>query len=89
MAGASCAIRGTFLDFIDDPWKHVGHEQDAARFIRRRVLFGMRMERLPPPLRCWPARSCAAGGVSPSGTAYFLADTFPRCHRTQAVPTPH
>ncbi|UVJ38619.1 guanine deaminase [Arthrobacter sp. CJ23] len=26
------AIRGTFLDFIDDPWKHVGHEQDAARF---------------------------------------------------------
>ena len=26
------AIRGTFLDFIDDPWKHVGHEEKAARF---------------------------------------------------------
>jgi guanine deaminase len=26
------AIRGTFLDFIDDPWKHVGQEHNAARF---------------------------------------------------------
>lgn len=26
------AIRGVFLDFIDDPWKHVGQEQKAARF---------------------------------------------------------
>lgn len=26
------AIRGTFLDFIDDPWKHVGNEQAAARY---------------------------------------------------------
>ncbi len=25
-------IRGIFLDFIDDPWKHVGQEQKAARF---------------------------------------------------------
>lgn len=25
-------IRGTFLDFIDDPWKHVGNEKEAARF---------------------------------------------------------
>lgn len=25
-------IRGTFFDFIDDPWKHLGREQDAARF---------------------------------------------------------
>lgn len=25
-------IRGTFFDFIDDPWKHVGREQEAARF---------------------------------------------------------
>jgi guanine deaminase len=33
MAGANCAIRGTFFDFTDDPWKHVGHEPDAARFI--------------------------------------------------------
>ena len=26
------AIRGAFFDFIDDPWKHVGNEQAAARF---------------------------------------------------------
>lgn len=26
------AIRGIFLDFIDDPWKHVGQEQKATRF---------------------------------------------------------
>ncbi len=26
------AIRGTFLDFIDDPWHHVGAEEKAARF---------------------------------------------------------
>jgi guanine deaminase len=26
------AIRGAFLDFIDDPWKHVGAEEKAARF---------------------------------------------------------
>ena len=26
------AIRGAFLDFIDDPWKHVGVEEKAARF---------------------------------------------------------
>src|SRR5436190_19290127 len=25
-------IRGTFFDFVDDPWKHVGNEQAAARF---------------------------------------------------------
>lgn len=25
-------IRGTFFDFVDDPWKHVDREQDAARF---------------------------------------------------------
>lgn len=25
-------IRGTFFDFVDDPWKHVGREQQAARF---------------------------------------------------------
>jgi len=31
MAGAH-GIRGTFLDFIDDPWKHEGHEQESARF---------------------------------------------------------
>jgi guanine deaminase len=26
------AIRGTFFDFMDDPWKHVGHEETSARF---------------------------------------------------------
>ncbi|KJC63690.1 guanine deaminase [Agreia bicolorata] len=29
---AITAIRGTFFDFTDDPWKHVGSEHDAARF---------------------------------------------------------
>ena len=26
------AVRGSFFDFIDDPWKHVGHEEKSARF---------------------------------------------------------
>ncbi|TCT03150.1 guanine deaminase [Aquabacter spiritensis] len=26
-------IRGTFFDFIDDPWKHLGQESAAARFV--------------------------------------------------------
>ena len=26
------AVRGAFLDFVDDPWKHVGEEEKAARF---------------------------------------------------------
>ena len=38
MAAASCAIRGTFFDFTDDPWKHVGREQAAARFVRDGLL---------------------------------------------------
>lgn len=25
-------IRGSFFDFIDDPWKHVGYEEESARF---------------------------------------------------------
>jgi len=25
-------IRGSFFDFIDDPWKHVGNEEKSARF---------------------------------------------------------
>jgi guanine deaminase len=29
---AGCAIRGSFFDFVDDPWKHPGHEDRAARF---------------------------------------------------------
>src|SRR5262249_21353173 len=31
-------IRGTFFDFIDDPWRHVGREQEAARFTRDGLL---------------------------------------------------
>jgi guanine deaminase len=38
MAGASCAIRGTFFDFLDDPWTHVGREQETARFVRDGLL---------------------------------------------------
>ena len=26
-------VRGTFFDFVDDPWKHVGAEAQAARFL--------------------------------------------------------
>ncbi|MBF4574139.1 guanine deaminase [Herbiconiux sp. VKM Ac-1786] len=29
---AKTAVRGTFLDFVDDPYKHVGNEEAAARF---------------------------------------------------------
>ncbi len=25
-------IRGSFFDFVDDPWKHVGKEEESARF---------------------------------------------------------
>jgi guanine deaminase len=25
-------IRATFVDFIEDPWRHVGRESEAARF---------------------------------------------------------
>jgi len=35
---ASCAIRGSFFDFVDDPWKHAGHEDRAARFVRDGLL---------------------------------------------------
>ena len=33
MAGADCAIRGSFFDLSDDPWNYIGHEHDAARFV--------------------------------------------------------
>jgi guanine deaminase len=32
MSKGLLAIRGTFFDLIDDPWKHVGHEDRSARF---------------------------------------------------------
>ncbi|KHK01351.1 guanine deaminase [Desulfovibrio sp. TomC] len=38
MTGSNCAIRGTFFDFLDDPWKHIGQEKEAARFIRDGLL---------------------------------------------------
>jgi len=38
MTGATCAIRGTFFDLVDDPWTHAGREQEAARFIRDGLL---------------------------------------------------
>ncbi len=31
-------IRGTFFDFVDDPWKHVGHDEEAARFYQDGLL---------------------------------------------------
>jgi guanine deaminase len=31
-------IRGTFIDFTDDPWRHVGDEQAATRFLRDGLL---------------------------------------------------
>lgn len=33
MGTARSAIRGSFFDFVDDPWKHPGDEQKSARFI--------------------------------------------------------
>lgn len=30
--GKLTAVRGSFFDFVDDPWKHVGHEEESARF---------------------------------------------------------
>jgi len=38
MTGSNCAIRGTFFDMIDDPWKHAGQERNAARFIQDGLL---------------------------------------------------
>ncbi len=38
MTGASCAIRGAFFDLMDDPWKSIGRESEAARFVRDGLL---------------------------------------------------
>ncbi|MEV7694405.1 guanine deaminase [Microbacterium sp. NPDC089189] len=35
---AAQGIRGTFVDFVDDPWRHVGDEQAATRFFRDGLL---------------------------------------------------
>ena len=29
---STIGIRGIFFDFVDDPWKHIGREHEAARF---------------------------------------------------------
>lgn len=34
MGTARSAIRGSFFDFVDDPWKHPNDEKKSARFIR-------------------------------------------------------
>jgi guanine deaminase len=31
-------VRGAFFDLLDDPWKYIGREQDAARYIRDGLL---------------------------------------------------
>ena len=38
MTSSRTAVRGTFFDFIDNPWKHVGNEPAAARFIKDGLL---------------------------------------------------
>ena len=38
MSSTLTAIRGAFFDFVDDPWKHVGHEEASARFVRDGLL---------------------------------------------------
>ena len=38
MHATATAIRGSFFDFIDDPWKHIGNEQASARFIKDGLL---------------------------------------------------
>lgn len=35
---SAIAVRGTFFDLLDDPWKHIGREADAARFVRDGLL---------------------------------------------------
>src|SRR3954465_1562637 len=34
LSSATSAIRGSFFDFRDDPWKYGDREQEAARFTR-------------------------------------------------------
>lgn len=38
MSSSLTAVRGTFFDFIDDPWKHIGNEQASARFLKDGLL---------------------------------------------------
>lgn len=38
MNSSISAIRGSFFDLVGDPWKHVGAEHEAARFVRDGLL---------------------------------------------------
>jgi guanine deaminase len=38
MTSPITAVRGTFFDFVDDPWKHIGNEQASARFVKDGLL---------------------------------------------------
>jgi guanine deaminase len=38
MSAGTTAIRGTFFDLLDDPWKYVGREPEAARFVQDGLL---------------------------------------------------
>ena len=38
MPTGATAVRGTFFDLLDDPWKHLGREHEAARFVRDGLL---------------------------------------------------
>jgi guanine deaminase len=38
MSTSITAIRGSFFDFVDDPWKHGGNEQASARFVKDGML---------------------------------------------------
>ncbi|MFO0822930.1 MAG: guanine deaminase [Gemmataceae bacterium] len=38
MSTGTTAIRGTFFDLLDDPWKYVGREPEAARFVQDGLL---------------------------------------------------
>jgi len=38
MSTSTTAVRGSFFDLLDDPWKYVGREQEAARFLRDGLL---------------------------------------------------
>ena len=83
MAGETSAIRGTFFDFMDDPWKYVGREQEAARFVlrraaRRRGRRHRRLRRLRRGLEAAPRRP---------GHAHQGPPDPPRLHR-RARPLP-
>jgi len=61
-------IRGTFLDFIDDPWRHVGRESEAARFhadgllvVKEGRIASAHIMRSPLGTQGWSSRPSATG----------------------------